>query len=263
MRIELGRHTWKVAKVPEEPHAAAETSAWPALLGLSLTVFVVGLTLNVWFGLALLLFLLYASWGWSRDNWRIHARRPASDIEPGRTKIWWAMVLVIVSEAMLFAAAFVVLVMHGTLKDPGPELRGLNTPTAFVASLVLWSSGATGMMAMRRLERNRPASFRRWLLATILLGLAFMLYQVNEYRILVGEGFVPSASRDASVFYGLTGLHGSHVVGGLVLLVAMLAFGGRRLAPPKHGPMQASMRYWHFVDAVWVAVYGTLYLGLL
>ena len=93
---------------------------------------------------------------------------------------------------------------------------------------------------------------------TFLMGLAFLLTQVIEY---LHVGFNTSAGAFASVFFGLTGLHGAHVFVGLTLL-AMVTIRGFRghFSPEHHLGVELPGIYWHFVDVMWIVVYTTVYL---
>jgi len=93
---------------------------------------------------------------------------------------------------------------------------------------------------------------------TILMGTAFLLTQFIEYAHV---GFNTSDGAFASVFFGLTGLHGAHVLVGLILLViaAGRAFRGH-YSPEHHHGVELPGIYWHFVDVMWIVVYVTVYL---
>ena len=95
-------------------------------------------------------------------------------------------------------------------------------------------------------------------MSTFLLGLSFLTIQVNEYFHL---GIAPSDTAQATVFYALTGLHGSHVFIGLCLLafVTVRSFKGH-YSPEQHRGVEVPGIYWHFVDIMWVIVYTTVYI---
>ncbi len=99
-----------------------------------------------------------------------------------------------------------------------------------------------------------------WLAATIVLGSVFLGGQLAEYGGLVASGFTIGTNVHATLFYTMTGFHGVHVLGGLVLLVAVLLQAGRRRLAGKSGMAEAAAYYWHFVDAVWLLLFATLYL---
>ncbi len=96
------------------------------------------------------------------------------------------------------------------------------------------------------------------ILTTFLLGMTFLFIQINEY---VHIGFAPHDTAQGSLFYGLTGLHGAHVVIGLTLLVTVLvrAFRGH-FTPEEHRGIEVPGIYWHFVDVMWLVVYFTVYV---
>jgi cytochrome c oxidase subunit 3 len=96
------------------------------------------------------------------------------------------------------------------------------------------------------------------MVSTFLLGLTFLFIQVNEY---VHIGFSPQDHAQGSIFYGLTGLHGAHVTIGLILLsmVTIRAFRGHYSADAHRG-MEVPGIYWHFVDAMWIVVFTTVYV---
>jgi len=96
---------------------------------------------------------------------------------------------------------------------------------------------------------------------TTLLGATFLFVQVNEYVNLTAEGITPQGFAQASIFYGLTGLHGAHVAIGLTLLLftTIRAFRGH-FTPEEHRGVEVPGIYWHFVDVMWVIVFTTVYL---
>jgi cytochrome c oxidase subunit 3 len=170
------------------------------------------------------------------------------------------MLLFIISEIMVFGAFFTAyffirVVNANPWPAPGTELpkivAGFNTA-------VLLSSSITLHWALVSAKNNNRAGMRAGMLSTFLLGFTFLFVQVNEY---VHIGFAPSNSAQASIFFGLTGLHGAHVFIGLVLLaiVNVRVFRGH-FSPEEHRGLEVPGIYWHFVDVMWVIVYTTVYL---
>jgi cytochrome c oxidase subunit 3 len=96
------------------------------------------------------------------------------------------------------------------------------------------------------------------MVATFLLGLTFLFVQINEY---VHIGFAPHDTAQGTIFYSLTGLHGAHVIIGLfaLLMVTIRSFRGH-YSPEHHQGMEVPGIYWHFVDAMWIVVYTTVYV---
>jgi cytochrome c oxidase subunit 3 len=175
---------------------------------------------------------------------------------------WLGMVLFISSELMLFGsffmAYFFIRVVQG---DPWmPEGQDLPIYVALANSVILFSSSATMHWATTGIKRNNRKALKVGLVLTILLGATFFGIQLSEYFHL---GFLPKDSAQASVFFSLTGLHGAHVVIGLIILlvVANRAFKGH-YGPEKekHWGVEIPGLYWHFVDVMWLFVFTTLYL---
>ena len=170
------------------------------------------------------------------------------------------MLLFIISEIMVFGAFFTayffIRVVDG---NPWPA-EGTELPKLIAGfnTMVLLSSSVTIHWALESVKRGNRCGLKAGMLTTFLLGATFLFVQINEY---VHIGFAPSNSAQASVFYGLTGLHGAHVFIGLCLLlmVTVRAFRGH-FSPEQHRGVEVPGIYWHFVDVMWVIVYTTVYL---
>ena len=171
------------------------------------------------------------------------------------------MLLFIISEVMVFGAFFTayffIRVVNG---DQWFPTRGHSLPVAvaFVNTCILVSSSFTLHWAEHGVKTNNRFALKAGILSTFLLGLTFLFVQINEY---VHIGFAPSDFAQASVFYGLTGLHGAHVFVGLTLLTfaTTRAFRGH-FSPKEHRGVEVPGIYWHFVDVMWIIVYSTVYL---
>lgn len=191
-----------------------------------------------------------------------HGHMPVANHSANVNREWLGMVLFIVSELMLFgsffAAYFFIRVVQG---DPWmPEGQDLPLYVALVNSVILFSSSATMHWALEGIKHNNRKALKAGLVLTILLGTTFFAIQISEYAHL---GFLPKDSAQASVFFSLTGLHGVHVVVGLIILcvVANRAFKGH-YGPEKekHWGVEIPGLYWHFVDVMWLFVFTTLYV---
>jgi len=177
-----------------------------------------------------------------------------------------AMLLFIGSEVMLFASLFAAYffarfnIADNVWPPAGPDgepyhlpilLTGVNTAFLVASSFTVW-------WAEHRLAHGDQKGLIRGLWITILLGLTFLIVQVNEYWHL---GFSPQDQAFGSTFYILTGAHGFHVFVGLSLLTVMLIRAYRRDFTPKFAtPLTAASAYWHFVDVVWVLLFILVYL---
>jgi cytochrome c oxidase subunit III len=170
------------------------------------------------------------------------------------------MLLFICSEIMIFGAFFTAyffirIVGHHPWPAHGTELPKL---VAGFNTMILVSSSVTIHFAQESLRRGNRLGLKVGMVMTFLLGATFLFIQINEY---VHIGFAPGDSAQASVFYGLTGLHGAHVTIGLLLLgiVTVRSFKGH-YSPDSYLGMEVPGIYWHFVDAMWLVVYFTVYI---
>ena len=133
---------------------------------------------------------------------------------------------------------------------------------AVPVTLVLIASSFTCQMGVFAAERGDVFGLRRWYVVTFAMGLFFVLGQGYEYHHLMSHGTTIPASAYGSVFYLATGFHGLHVIGGLLFMGAVAAaVGGRTSRVSASSTVQVCGYYWHFVDVVWVAVFGSLYLS--
>ena len=99
---------------------------------------------------------------------------------------------------------------------------------------------------------------KRWLAVSGILGIVFLAGQLAAWRQLVNAGVYLPTTLQSGFFYILTGVHGVHLLGGMVGLAFVLGEAFKdRLTPAKHEPLALCAVYWHFMDALWV------YLALL
>ncbi len=170
------------------------------------------------------------------------------------------MVLFIISEVMLFGAFFTAYFFIRVVADDPWPAEGMELPIAIagVNTAILVSSSFTMHWALESARNENRNGLRAGLLTTFLLGFAFLCIQINEYA---NVGFAPADNAQASIFYGLTGLHGAHVFVGLTLLLfaTIRAFRGH-FSTKQHRGVEVPGIYWHFVDVMWIFVYATIYV---
>jgi cytochrome c oxidase subunit 3 len=166
----------------------------------------------------------------------------------------------LVADGMTFAGFFAAYL---TFRAVNPLPSGSNyeleliLPTINTALLII--SSFTFHRAGRALLSGHTQPCRLWLLLTASLGIAFLIGQMVEYFHL------PFGLRDhlfASTFYALTGFHGLHVTLGVICILVVLSQVGKEgtVSPSKPFGLEAAELYWHFVDGIWVVLYGLLYL---
>jgi cytochrome c oxidase subunit III len=143
--------------------------------------------------------------------------------------------------------------------------------TAF-NTFVLICSSVTMVFALSSFQEDKKRKGSGFLLATVLIGSFFLSIQVYEYyQLMVGHHyppgisatahFRPSVSLFASCFFTMTGFHGAHVTGGVILLLVIwLGSLQGRFSKDHYAPVELAGLYWHFVDLVWIILFTIVYL---
>ena len=108
----------------------------------------------------------------------------------------------------------------------------------------------------------RQWGLREWYVLTFLMGAFFIAGQTYEYAALFAEGLTISTNVYGSVFFLATGFHGLHVTGGLIAFMILLGrtFLARTFTHEQAVSAVVVSYYWHFVDVVWIALFGVIYL---
>ncbi len=182
-------------------------------------------------------------------------------IHPTRGKV--GMICLITAESCIFLTFVVAYLFYIGKSATGPqpaEVLGLGL--VLVNSIALISSSFTAIAAVRTLERGEAARCWLWLAITIGLGAFFVGGTVVEWSGLMHDhGLYPSTNLFGTTFYSLVGLHLFHVIVGLMLLSTVLVLGVLGCVKPRHAhAVDLVSWYWHFVDAVWIVVFVTVYL---
>ncbi|MDQ3933233.1 MAG: cytochrome c oxidase subunit 3 [Actinomycetota bacterium] len=170
------------------------------------------------------------------------------------------MLLFIISEIMLFGAFFTAYFFIRVVNGAEWPAEGNELPVAVAGanSAILLSSSLTMHWALLGVRRGNRFALKAGLFTTFMLGLTFLAVQINEY---VNVGFAPGDHAQGTIFYGLTGLHGGHVLVGLTLLLfATIRAWRGHYSEKEHRGVEVPGIYWHFVDVMWIFVYSTIYL---
>ena len=179
-------------------------------------------------------------------------------ILPDRGRL--GVLCLIVTEFTLFSIFVVAYIFYigKSLTGPTPS-QVLELP--IWATVCLLSSSITVGIAERALKANRIDNFKLWTGATILLGLEFLRNTAVEWHHLIQDFHLTiTTNLFGTTFYSLVGLHASHVAIGLTLLLLALVLGLRGSMNGQARRFELLSWYWHFVDAVWVAVFTVVYV---
>jgi cytochrome c oxidase subunit 3 len=185
-------------------------------------------------------------------------QRPDSGLANGKLGIW----LFLASEVMLFGALFstYILLRVGAVEWPHGEL---SVKLGAINTVILICSSVTMVLAWTKLKLNDFAKGRLYVVVTVVLAAVFLVNKYFEYAEHFAKGERPDHSTFLAIYYTLTGLHGLHIVGGIVV---MLYLAGPGSGLWKRNPEQFTNRveytglYWHFVDLVWIFLFPVLYL---
>jgi heme/copper-type cytochrome/quinol oxidase subunit 3 len=188
--------------------------------------------------------------------------RADTGLTNGKIAIW----LFLASEVMLFGAffaAYIMLRLGNADWLAQKETAQLAVPLAALNTAILATSSITIVMAWTSLLREQLARYRLYMLATVALGVAFLAIKLYEYQTKLAHGLEPATNIFLALYFVMTGLHGLHLVGGIVLN-AYLALPGAKLW--RRSPQWLINRvenaglYWHFVDLVWLFLFPLFYL---
>lgn len=179
--------------------------------------------------------------------------------EPGRLPVTSGQLglwIFLATATMLFAGFTSAYLVRQTGSDwqpiPMPPLLWLNTG-AIVASSLSFEWGRARL-------RVRPADAFRWIAIAWLLGMGFLLGQVLAWKVLADRGVYLPSHPHSSFFYILTGVHGVHVLGGLIALGVLLLVRDRLGRSRWEHRLTLCATYWHFMVGLWLYLFIVLFV---
>jgi heme/copper-type cytochrome/quinol oxidase subunit 3 len=175
---------------------------------------------------------------------------------------WWGMVVLIMTESMIFAALLssYFFVRAGSPEWPLGHIEPPELARISMFTVVLLGSSLPVFWAEAGIRKGDQRRLRLGLLLSFVLGATFMVNLGFEYEELT---FGARDNAYGSLFYAITGLHGLHVFVGLLmnLVVQIKAWQGK-FSAQRHLTVEVFGLYWHFVDVVWIFVFSSLYVSL-
>lgn len=245
-------------------HGEHETSFWPLPTGLGVLLTPIALIAHfVWHmpmlgvvlgGVAAAAFALGLA-GWVKEFFARGTEEGVSTIAVGAF-----IASEVVIFGTLFAAFWMGRIVHAD-KWAAWVPANLDLGLAFWLTVILWASSLTIVLAERALDRGNRGGAQAWLLATFAFGTLFVILHMNEWSHLSAGGFNLGTSIYATTFYGLTGVHTSHVIVGLAMQVFLFgAVSSGLMTREKPTFFRAASLYWHFVDIMWLMVASNAYL---
>lgn len=249
-------------------------SKYPLFVGAGMFLTALGL---LWFPVLVVgvPVLLYGMWGWTKE-YTIDEFERGVIPEQKRQRIgmktgYLSMILVVISELLVFAAVFIAYLYLDAVRGPFPP-AGAPDPSflyGFLLLVVLLIGSIAMYWAKTSIQQDNRTGFKNGLILTFLSGVAFTAILGYEWLRLFGEGLYWDAllvGQDlgvyGSVFFLTTGLHGAHVIGGLALLGIILyrVFARGHFSSDRHLMVSATELYWHFLTFVQMAIVIVVYL---
>ena len=175
------------------------------------------------------------------------------------------MILFITSEVMFFSGLFAAYFATRATNTPWPPkvFEHILDPLGpiIVATILLIASSFTCQFAVWSIRRGDRTGFVRNIAITFVFGIVFLGMQVFDYSLLFGEGMTLGSGPFGTTYFTLTGFHGAHVFGGVLMLGVLLYRGmAGQFSAKHHDAVEAVSLYWHFVDVVWILLFSILYL---
>lgn len=182
--------------------------------------------------------------------------------EPVRTGIWVGLAAIGMSFAALTSALFV-------RQGSGNDWQHILLPRVlYLNTLVLVASGLTLEIARRKVasflrrEGGTRTEALQWLIATLSLGMAFVIGQYVAWLQLRSEGLYLPTNPNSSFFYVLTAVHAVHVIGGLGGLLRVIYLVSKPVPILRKSTMDATSYYWHFMGMLWIYLLFLVWLKL-
>ena len=186
--------------------------------------------------------------------------RPDTGLNNVKLGIW----LFLASEVMLFGGLFstyILLRINAVEWPAGADI--LSVPIGTFNTVVLISSSVTMVLCYAALKLDDLGGYKKYMGMTIGLSLLFLAVKAFEYYEHLHIGEVPATNTFFAIYYTLTGLHGLHILGGVVVNGYFLGPGSAMWHTNKEqfiNRIEAAGLYWHFVDLVWIFLFPVLYL---
>ena len=192
-----------------------------------------------------------------------------------KTGVKIGMWIFLYSEILLFGGLFVLYAVyfHAFPEDFARGGKELNRIFGTANTLVLLISSFTVAASITAVQRRKKGQAIGFLVFSILCGLAFLVNKYFEWGAKFHHDLYPNSDLlldsdpGFNIFFGLyytiTGLHGLHVIIGMVLLSISLGLViSDKVTDQRYAMLENSGLYWHLVDLIWIYVFPLFYLVL-
>jgi len=182
---------------------------------------------------------------------------------PVQVVVGYGFWLFLLSDIIIFAALFAAYaVLSGETNGGPPGVTLFDKTHVFFETACLLASSVTCGFATLAVQRRDMLRAFPWMVATLILGVAFLGMERAEFVHMLATGNGPSRSAFLSAFFTLVGTHGLHVAAGLFwLVIMMLQAATLGLRPMVRRRFFCFGLFWHALDIVWIGVFTIVYLG--
>lgn len=191
------------------------------------------------------------------------------DDEGSKMGMW----LFLLTEVLLFGGMFIIYAAYRFIYADGFKAAALemNTFIGFINTLILLTSSLTVALSIAALQRRKKSLTLFLLGTTLTFGLVFLINKYFEWKHEINKGIYPKGpalenmSQGEILYYGLyysmTGLHGLHVIAGMIFISIIMIFIVRNnITPDNYVKLENSGLYWHLVDIIWIFLFPLFYL---
>lgn len=192
-----------------------------------------------------------------RNNVLLHNEQQAAN-----SKVSLGFWIYLMTDCVLFASLFAVYAVLHKNTYGGPSGQQLfDLPNVLLETLLLLTSSFSCGLAVLAAQRKQKQQVLIWLAFTFVLGAAFLVLEVSEFRHLAQTGHSWQRSGFLSAFFTLVGTHGLHIASGLLWMVVV------SVQVLRSGLTNSSLRrlnllsmFWHFLDLIWIFIFTVVYL---
>ncbi|HEY0426626.1 MAG TPA: heme-copper oxidase subunit III [Pyrinomonadaceae bacterium] len=185
-------------------------------------------------------------------------RTDAPAINKFRIAMWFFLLVVLMTFSVLIGA-YIFSSANGS-----PEWKPFNLPAQiWISTVLILASSLTYTFAQKALNAAQQQKAKNWLLATTILGAAFISSQILAWLALVKRGVYVESNPYAGFFYIMTAVHVVHVIGGIIILGYIVLRTWQVTSSESELEKRQSISktvgwYWHFMDALWLVLFALL-----
>jgi cytochrome o ubiquinol oxidase subunit 3 len=171
--------------------------------------------------------------------------------------------LYLMTDLMLFASLFATFFILRVGVADGPQASDIFSIDYVMAqTFVLLASSVTSGMALVSARFGKYRQMSLFLIGTIFLGATFLVLELREFSLLIGEGHSWSQSAFLSSYFTLVGTHGLHILIGLIWAITLLVvlLKSKKVSENHYRKLSLFTMFWHFLDLVWIFIFAVVYI---